>query len=130
MQSLFCCAILIVNQIGVYRGEDYGKQHYAQCDDPEGHDRRIFFRSDRYVRTRDENIFKGTEDARDMRGSPAFVSKEGRFISQNVLKATEDLLNAMSPVPKEGRLINAYNSVLFYLFPEKKVFFDDSDQIS
>ena len=60
----------------------------------------------------------------------AFVSKEGRFISQNVLKATEDLLNAMSPVPKEGRLINAYNSVLFYLFPEKKVFFDDSDQIS
>ena len=60
----------------------------------------------------------------------AFVSKEGRFISQNVLKATEDLLNAMSPVPKEGRLINAYNSVLFYLFPEKKVFFDDSEQIS
>lgn len=59
----------------------------------------------------------------------AFVSREGRFISQNVLKATEDLLNTMSPVPKEGRLINAYNSVLFYLFPEKKVFFDDSEQI-
>ena len=60
-------------------GEDYGKQHHAQCDDPEGHDGKSFFRADRYVRTRDENIFKGTEDAGDMRGSPRF-RQQGRQI--------------------------------------------------
>lgn len=60
----------------------------------------------------------------------AFVGKDGRFISQNVLKAAAPLLDAMSPAPREGRLLNAYNGVLLYLFPEKQAAFDDSPSVA
>lgn len=50
----------------------------------------------------------------------AFVSKEGRFISQNVLKATEDLLNAMSPVPKEGRSYKCVQLCTLLSVPRKE----------
>ena len=54
---------------------------------------------------------------------------DGRFSSESVLKAAEPLLSACGAPPQEGRLINAYNSILLRLFPEKQVSFTDSPEI-